>query len=162
MLLVKPGQSYPGLTFDRCPACADVALDAITQSALYVLARAVPDALGEIAGTIGLSYRLRVRLDDETGQEIASDEVEAQQEVDLDHDANDWELEPLEEDREGPSAEGSASGSQAHASLADFQTMLDRIVLEPAAPHAVSGVVAGRLFGFERLIGTFEVLISPS
>src|SRR5512142_1816224 len=167
MLLVKPGQSYLGATFDRCDACSDVALDAIAQSALYVLARAVPDALGQAAGTIQLGYRLRLRLEDEQGREIAADELEAEQQVDLDREANDWDLDPLDLEPAADEAGDSeperraAERGLARASLDDFQAMLDRIVLEPAGPTQVSGLIAGRLFGLQRLIGRFEVLVSP-
>ncbi len=164
MLSVTPAKSYLGPSFDRCEACSDVALDAIVQSVLYVLARAVPDALGQTE-VAHLGYRLRVRLEGEDGQEIAVDEVEADQDVSVEPAPDEWDVQPLDlaESPEPRTEEAVAAPSapRAHAALDDFQAMIDRVVLVPRSPTEVSGSITGRLFGFERLIGPFEVLVSP-
>ena len=45
--------------------------------------------------------------------------------------------------------------------LDDFQTFLDRIVLEPSGPVGLSGVIAGNLFAYDRLVGGFQVDVAP-
>ncbi len=46
--------------------------------------------------------------------------------------------------------------------LEDFQTVLDRLELAPLGNHGLCGRIAGRLYGFERSIGRFEVDVAPA
>ena len=158
MTLVNPAvQSYSGRTFDRCPACSDVALDAIIQSALYVIPHVAGTALGRPDEDLTIAFRVRARLSDEAGADIAVDQMEIRQTISGAGDASIDADETTEDD----GAAGGTDAGAAHAELGDFQAMIDRVQIAPAGDDSLTGIITGRLFGFERLIGPFEVLVGP-
>jgi hypothetical protein len=71
------------MEFDGCGACVDAALDAVTQAGMYVLVQTAPSLVGDspTRRPLELAYSIRVRLVDETGTEIGSDEIEAEQDI---------------------------------------------------------------------------------
>jgi hypothetical protein len=156
-------RSYSAQAFDGCPACVDAALEAVEQAGIYVLGQAAPDLASQPAGPIEMAYRMKVKLVDEAGYEMAADELETEQTI---------EAVPLEygsvEDIDDPAGDLAEFGKgwYQHDTLSsmrldDFQTSVDRLELAPAGRDGITGVMAGRLFGFERWIGGFEIAIAP-
>ena len=154
IVMTVPCRSYSALAFDGCPSCVDAALDAVEQAGMYLLGRTAPGLATQTTGPLEMAYRMRVRLFDDTDEELATDEIEAEQAIeavsDEDESAEVW-AETAQDDEESSSS----------MRLDDFQTVLDRLQLAPAGPRGVSGTIAGRLFGFERSIGRFEIGIAP-
>ena len=154
-VMVASCRSYSYRSFDDCPACRDAALDAIVQAGLYVLARAAPGLLESTSGPVSLAYGLRVRLTDEDGAELARDEIEAEQSIQA-------VPVPSDDDLSGDLAPEEEQASDEGMRLEDFQTTLDRLELAPDGPGCFKGVMAGSLFGFERRIGQFEIVVGPA
>jgi hypothetical protein len=157
-----PCRSYSDQEFDHCPACNDAALDAVAQAAMYVLGHAAPSLAAQDpeSSPIEMAYRLRVRLFDADSRRIAEDEFDTDQTIaaiDADSDwpreTTDWGI-PYGVDERDP-------GSMR---LDDFQTLMDLVDLAPAAAGigtaGARGGINGRLFGFERPIGRFEVEVA--
>lgn len=168
-------RSYSAQAFDGCAACRALALEAVAESALYVLARIAPGLVGQ-TGPVEVSHRLRIRLEDESGRELIADELEAEQTVGLaDDDSSDEDAVVTFEGAHA--APGSASARQATEGRAaevgtpessmrpdDFQAVIDVLELAPAkgaANGSASGRLAGSLFAYERLVGRFEIEVSP-
>jgi len=154
IVMTVPCRSYSALAFDGCPSCVDAALDAVEQAGMYLLGRTAPGLATQTTGPLEMAYRMRVRLFDDTDEELATDEIEAEQAIEAVSDDDEWAevwAETAQDDEESSSS----------MRLDDFQTVLDRLQLAPAGPHGVSGTIAGRLFGFERSIGRFEIGIAP-
>jgi len=110
-----------------------------------------------------MAYRMKVQLFDDTDEELATDEIEAEQAIEAVR-ADDESVEDpavTAQDDEGWAMLGNDEEPSSSMRLDDFQTVLDRLQLEPAGPHGVSGTIAGRLFGFERSIGRFEIGVAP-
>lgn len=154
-------RSYSALVFDGCPACVGAALDAIVQAGMYTLGRTAPGMTSQIEGPLEMAYTLKVKLVDELGREIGADEIDAEQTVsaigiggELDGD----DLGTTDEDEEnGEEAEHGAT-----MRLDDFQTVLDRIELAPAGSQGLCGLIAGHIYGFDQLIGVFEIQVAPA
>lgn len=162
MVMTVPCRSYPALTFDGCPACVGAALEAAEQAGIYVLGRTAPGLASQTAGPLEMAYRMKVRLFDETGEELAADELEAEQTIEAvrpDDESVEEVVDTADEDEDG----GTGGDGEDHSTmrLDDFQTVLDRLELAPAGPRGLSGIIAGRLFGFERSIGEFEIEVAP-
>ena len=153
-------RSYSALTFDGCPVCAGAALDAVVQAGMFTLGRTAPGMADQAEGPLEMEYSLSVRLTDESGSELGADDIVAEQtfsaigiggELDGDGiDATD-EYEDEDETEHGVSMR-----------LDDFQTILDRLELAPAGPRGLSGLISGHLYGFDRLIGLFEIQVAPA
>ena len=159
-VMTVPCRSYSAQEFDGCPACGDAALEAVAQAGLYVLGRTAAGFVGGAADTIEMAYRMRVRLYDESGAEMAADELEAEQTIRAVPDSaeeSDVRLRRLE-----PEAWSDPDDEELESTmrLDDFQTVLDRVELAPAGTCCLAGVIAGNLLGFERLIGSFEIRVS--
>ena len=154
IVMTVPCRSYSALAFDGCPSCVDAALEAVEQAGMYLLGRTAPGLATQTTGPLEMAYRMSVRLFDDSDEELATDEIEAEQAIEAvsayDESAETW-AETAQDDEESSSS----------MRLDDFQTVLDRLQLAPAGPHGVSGTIAGRLFGFERSIGRFEIGIAP-
>ena len=156
-------RSYSALVFDGCPACVGAALDAIVQAGMYTLGRTAPGMTSQTEGPLEMVYTLKVKVVDESGEEIGADEIAAEQTVsaigiggEFDGDGVDTTDEyEDEENREG--AEHGAS-----MRLEDFQAVLDRLELAPAGSQGLRGLIAGRIYGFDRLIGLFEIKVAPA
>jgi len=155
-----PCRSYSTRTFDGCPACVDAALDAIGQAGLYVVGRSGPDLMGSPEGHLAIAFRLKLRLLDEAGQLLASDELEAEQSIELAAPADDF-ADPSSEGSDVDEAEP-ADHYGASMRLEDFQTVFDELRLAPAGKDGVAGFAAGHLYGFERSIGKFEIEVCPT
>lgn len=155
-------RSYSALTFDGCPACVGAALDATVQAGIYTLGRTAPGMTSQIEGTVEMVYALGVKLRDELGNEIGSDQIAAEQTVSAVGIGGDWDEGPVDttDDAEESTAEAAEHGTSMR--LEDFQTVLDRLELAPAGPHGQCGVIAGHLYGFDRLIGLFEIQVAPA
>jgi len=154
IVMTVPCRSYSALAFDGCPSCVDAALEAVEQAGMYLLGRTAPGLATQTAGPLEMAYRMRVRLFDDTDEELATDEIEAEQAIEAVSDDDEWAevwAETAQDDEESSSS----------MRLDDFQTVLDRLQLAPAGPRGLSGTIAGRRFGFERSIGRFEIGIAP-
>ena len=151
-------RSYATLEFDGCPACTDAALDATEQAALYVIGRAAAGQPAGAADAIEMAYTMRVRILDNEGRSIAEDHLDAEQSIafvpDTRGSADDA---PTDPDGTDDSGEAEAGGMM----LDDFQTVIDRLDLGLMG-SGMCGQIAGRLYGFERSIGRFEVEIAPA
>jgi hypothetical protein len=154
-------RSYSALTFDGCPACVGAALDAIVQAGMYTLGRTAPGMARQIEGPLEMAYTLKVKLVDELGQEIGADEIAAEQTVsaigiggELDGDG----IDTTDEDEEN----GEPTEHGASMRLEDFQTVLDRLELAPAGSQGLCGLIAGHIYGFDHLIGLFEIQVAPA
>jgi hypothetical protein len=151
-VMTVPCRSYSAQEFDGCRACLDAALEAVAQAGMYVLGRAAPGLFSEAEGPMGMAYGMSVRLFDQAGAEIASDEIETEQTIEL--------VEYFDE----PDADF-CTGDEAPETtmrLDDFQTVLDRLEVRPEGSRRLHGSIAGSLFGFERLIGRFEIELKPA
>jgi hypothetical protein len=151
-VMTVPCRSYSAQEFDGCRACVDAALEAVAQAGMYVLGRAAPGLFGEADGPVGMAYGMKVRLYDQTGAEMAHDEIEAEQTVELVPAADDRDSDLAIEDDEPEST----------MRLDDFQTFMDRIAIDPEGSRHLSGEINGRLFGYELLIGRFEIELTPA
>ena len=153
-------RSYSALAFDGCPACVDAALDAIAQAGLYVLGQAAPSVAGRgpAGPSVEVSYRLVVCLCDETGVPIGDDQIEAAQTISAVPEDEAWGEEPLLPAEEEPAGGRHGEGSMR---LDDFQTILDLVELAPAGKGGMTGSIRGKLFGFERPIGEFDIEVHP-
>ena len=156
-------RSYSALVFDGCPACIGAALDAIVQAGMYTLGRTVPGMTNQSEGPLEMAYTLTVKVVDESGQEIGADEIAAEQTIsaigiggELDGDGIDTTDEDVDEENADETEHG------ASMRLEDFQTVLDRLELAPAGSRGVHGIIAGRIYGFDRLIGLFEIGVAPA
>jgi hypothetical protein len=156
IVMTVPCRSYSARAFDGCPACVGAALEAVGQAGLYVLGRTAPGLATQTAGPLERSYRIKLRLFDEAGAEYASDELEADQTIEAVQPPDDF------TDLAEPGVEEEDSDEEsASMRLDDFQTVIDRLELAPAGAAGLCGVVAGRLYGFERSMGRFEMEIAP-
>lgn len=156
-------RSYSALAFDGCPACVGAALEAVGQAGIYVLGRTASDLVDQDGGPLDLTYRMKVRLYDDVGDELANDELSAEQTIE----AVDPDDLPIDEDPDPDDVEDDGSGWYDHDTsssmrLDDFQTVLDRLELAAAGRHGLTGLIAGRLFGYERSIGAFEIEVAPA
>jgi hypothetical protein len=158
--VIVPCRSYAARAFDGCPGCIDAALEAIGQAGLYVLGRSAPDLMGGASGPLEMAYRLNVRLLDETGMELASDRLDAEQTIEAVQPPDDFTL--SEDEAELDEAEDDSAIDETSMRLEDFQTILERVDLAPAGARSVSGMIGGRLFGFERQVGLFEIEVCPA
>ena len=101
-----------------------------------------------------MSYRLTVRLYDDKGGVLASDEMFADQSIE-------GVLELTEE--VGSQVDlGDQDAPETSIRLDDFQTTIDRLQLAPTDRDGVCGSIDGNLFAFSQLIGRFAVEIGPS
>ena len=156
-VIAVPCRSYSALSFDGCPGCVDAALEAVTQAGMYLVGRSAPNFVGSVDGSVEMTYTMRVRLYDENGVQMATDDYEAEQLIKAvgDGDVSDEELfDVVAEADNGVEEYGDHWTSMR---LDDFQTVLDRLELAPSGTRGLSGVIAGRLFGYERSIGGFEI-----
>jgi hypothetical protein len=152
-VMTVPCRSYSAQAFDSCPACVDAALDAVEQAGIYLLGRTASGVEDQLVEPFDMSYRLKVRLFEETGVELAADEIEAEQtlqEIPPDDGIDDEAGELFDDD-----------GPESSMRLDDFQTVLDRLQLQPRGRAGLSGVISGRLFAFERAVGGFEIQVAP-
>jgi hypothetical protein len=122
-----------------------------------VLGRSVADLMGGLSEPLEISYRLEVRLVDEMGLELGTDELDADQTVGWAEPTDDF-AEPAGT-TDGADAEDASD--RPSMGLEDFQTVLERIELEAAGAQGVRGAISGRLFGFDQPIGRFEVQVRP-
>jgi hypothetical protein len=109
-----------------------------------------------------MAYVLYVRLIDDDGVTIATDEICAEQTIDavpVDEDP-DWMSEGSYADADG--TDDIVAVDQGSMRLDDFQTVMDRLELAPMGSHGLCGRIGGRLYGFERSIGRFEIEVSPA
>jgi hypothetical protein len=107
-----------------------------------------------------MAYVLDVRLIDDDGVTIAADEIRAEQTiaaVPLDDD-----LDPVSDGSYAETDETDFEDDQGSMRLDDFQTVMDRLELAPIGAHGLCGRIGGRLYGFERSIGRFEIEVSPA
>ncbi len=155
IVMTSACRSYSALTFDGCPGCVDAALDAVTQAGSYVLGQVAPSlATEQTDGRLEMAYRLVVRLFNQKDDEIARDELTIEQTispVEAESERDEEVGEPVEE------REASVEQAEGPMRLADFQTILDVVRLGPAGSSGAHGEIHGRLFGFERPIGRFEI-----
>jgi hypothetical protein len=125
--------------FDGCPACCASAVAATERTVSYVLRRAALRGPVELTGLDEPASAVRIRIVDGRGRTIALGET--------------------------PERGGEAASSPDDDSLAmrpeDFETVLDRLDLGPLPGGGSEGSIAGRLYGFGRSIGRFEVEIAP-
>jgi len=147
-------RSYASLEFDGCPACTEAALDATQQAALYVLGRAALDQPAR-GGSIEMATTMSVRILDEQGRTIAQDQLDVEQTISA-----------VEADDEDDDTDETADTAErldrfSGMRLEDFQTVLDQLELVPMGV-GMCGRIGGRLYGFERSIGRFEVDIAPA
>jgi hypothetical protein len=115
----------------------------------------------QIEGPLEMAYALKVKLLDESGREIGADEIAAEQTVsaigiggELDGDG----IDTTDEDEEN----GEPTEHGASMRLEDFQTVLDRLELAPAGSQGLCGLIAGHIYGFDHLIGLFEIQVAPA
>jgi hypothetical protein len=153
IVMTVPCRSYSAQAFDGCPACLDAALDAATQAGLYLLGRAAPSLWGGPEGRIEMSYRLSIRLYDDSGGELATDVMSADQSVE-----GVLELADREDTGHGISDPAEPETSMR---LDDFQTTIDSLELAPAGPNGACGAIVGNLFGFGQLVCRFAIDIAP-
>jgi hypothetical protein len=155
-------RSYSAQVFDGCPACVGAALEAVEQAGIYILGRTAPGMASQSSGPLEMAYRMKVRLFDDTGDELAADELATEQTIEV--------VYQDDETAETSSASWYSSGNEADTDdsdpatsmrLDDFQTVLARLELAPAGQAGVTGVMAGRLFGYERSIADFEIEVAP-
>jgi hypothetical protein len=158
--VMVPCRSYAARAFDGCPGCVGAALEAIGQAGLYVLGRSVPDLMGGSNGPLEMAYRLNVRLLDEMGMEVASDRLDAEQTIEAVEPPDDFTLSEDEADLD--ETDDDSPIERTSMRLEDFQTVLERVELAPAGARSAAGVIAGRVFGFERQIGLFEIEVCPA
>jgi hypothetical protein len=154
-------RSYSALTFDGCPACVGAALDAIVQAGMFTLGRTAPGMTSQVEGPLEMEYSLRVRLTDELGGEIGADEIAAEQTVSAVGIGGEQDGDPADATDEAEEEEADAEHG-ASMQLEDFQTVLDRLELAPAGSRGLCGLIAGHLYGFDRLIGLFEIQVAPA
>ena len=147
-------RSYASLEFDGCPACTEAALDATQQAALYVLGRAALDQPAR-GGSIETATTMSVRILDEQGRTIAQDQLDVEQTISA--------VEADDEDDDTDETTDTAERLDRFSGmrLEDFQTVLDQLELVPMGA-GMCGRIGGRLYGFERSIGRFEVDIAPA
>jgi hypothetical protein len=153
-------RSYSALRFDGCAACVDAALDAVVQAGMYTLGRTAPSVAGQADGPLELAYIMRVKLADELGERLGSDEVAVEQTISMAAD-DEWD-ETAGEAPGGDEAAEEDDGGHASMRLQDFQTLLDRLELAPMGRQGLCGTITGRLFGFDRSIGLFQIEVSPA
>jgi hypothetical protein len=153
-------RSYAVRAFDGCPGCVGAALDAIGQAGLYLLGRSAPDLMGGSAEPLKMAYWLNVRLLDEMGMEVAADRLHAEQTIEAVEPPDEFTM--SEDAAELDHADDESGVDPTTMRLEDFQTILERVSLAPAGSRSVSGMIAGRLFGFERQIGLFEIEVCPA
>ncbi|MGZ6265300.1 MAG: hypothetical protein ACXWN4_00145 [Candidatus Limnocylindrales bacterium] len=154
-------RSYSALTFDGCPACVGAVLDAIVQAGMFTLGRTAPGMAEQVEGPLDMEYALRVRLTDELGGELGTDEIEAEQTVSAIGIGGEEDGGTVAETDEADEDEFETEHG-ASMRLEDFQTVLDRLELAPAGRHGQCGVIAGHLYGFDQLIGRFEIQVAPA
>jgi hypothetical protein len=145
-------RSYASLDFDGCPTCNDAALEAVEQATLYILGRAALDQPGRGGESIEMAYTMSVRVLDEQGRTMAQDQIAADQSIGF---------APADRERGFADDETDTTDEGAGMRLEDFQTVIDRLDLGPLG-SGMCGQLAGHLYGFERLIGRFEVEIAPA
>jgi hypothetical protein len=114
--------------------------------------------LGSPEGRLDTSFRLILRLLDEAGELVASDELEAEQTIELVEPPDDF----GEPDVDGPNVDGGEYETYVSMRLEDFQTVFDELRLAPANGGSVSGFASGHLYGFERSVGRFEIEVCPA
>jgi len=108
---------------------------------------------------IEVAYVLSVRLVDDDGQAIARDKIRTEQTIS----AVPAEDDLLTIDTEDGGADAEADDfDEGSMRLEDFQTVIDRLELAPLGRRGLCGTIAGRLYGFERSIGRFEVDVAPA
>ena len=157
-VIAVPCRSYPAQSFDGCPACVSAALDAVTQAGMYVLGRAAPGLVGQAEGRVEVSYRIKVRLYDEDGAEMAADEMEAEQAIEeVPAEPEDSTVAPIHR----LDTDSADNAPETTMRLDDFQTVLDCVTLEPGGVGGMRGSITGKLFGYERLIGSFALEVEP-
>ena len=132
------------------------------QAGIYILGRAAPGMASQTSGPLEMAYRLKIRLLDDAGDVLAADELAAEQTIEV----------VYQDDEPAETSSGSwySSGDETDADdtdpvtsmrMDDFQTVLGRLELGPAGQSGVTGVMAGRLFGYERSICGFEIEVAP-
>ena len=148
-------RSYSSLEFDGCPSCVDAALEATEQAALYVLSRAALGQPAPMGDSIEMAYTMNVRILDEDGRTIGEDQIDAEQSIGFGgpDDAG--------EPGEATDPDGDDDTEAGGMRLEDFQTVLDQLDLSPLG-SGMCGRISGRLYGFERSIGRFDVQVAPA
>ena len=154
-------RSYSARAFDGWPACVDAALEAVSQAAAYVLGRTDPGLAGPAPGPLEMSNRIRITIHDEQGVQLGADELEVEQAIESVLPADDFAVAPDATDPEGEHDLEDDGHDPAAMGLEDFQTVLDRVEVGSAGSRGLCGLIAGDLYGFERLIGTFQALVEP-
>jgi hypothetical protein len=169
-------RSYSAQAFDGCPACVDAALEAVSQAGMYVLGRSNPGLFGLGEGPVGMACRMRVRLYDQHGAELAVDEIEAEQTVELVPALDDGPRQTQPSNRRiapspsfDPGEVGEVEGAdpeevelESTMRLDDFQTVLDLVKLSPSGPGCMSGSIAGTIFGYDMMVGRFDIELFPA
>ena len=150
-----PCRSCSAQVFDACPACVRAALGAVSRAGICALGRAAPEIAGLAVAPLEMSYRLRIRIRDSAGNQLAVDELEVSQTVEMVDGAGG------PDDVSGENAPDPAEPTRNSMRLEDFQTVFDRLELARAGKASVDGVITGELLGFDRLIGRFEILVAP-
>jgi hypothetical protein len=171
-VMTAPCRSYSSQEFDGCPACVDAALDAVTQAGMYILGQAAPTLASRLPGSdpLEMDYVLKVTLFDTDDREIATDEIEVDQEIsavaaadEMDDRGADHEADgEADQAADGEADESGDEGPQGSMRLDDFQTLIDLVDLAPAGSAGARGAITGRIFGFERPIGRFEIEVGRS
>jgi hypothetical protein len=164
-VMTVPCQSCSSQEFDGCPACVDAALDAVTQAGIYILGQAAPTLTSQVprAEPLAMDYLLKVSLLDEEERQIGSDEIEVEQAISVEEDGE-WDDRGTEPAVDEDAGESGDSGDEVRESmrLDDFQTVIDAVDLAPAGASGANGAIRGRIFGFERSIGRFEIEVCRS
>jgi hypothetical protein len=107
-----------------------------------------------------MAYVLDIHLIDDDGLTIAAEEIRAEQTIDA-VPVDDY-LDPASEGSDAEANETETEEDEGSMRLEDFQTVMDRLELAPIGAHGLCGRIGGRLYGFERSIGRFEIEVSPA
>jgi hypothetical protein len=105
-----------------------------------------------------MSYTLSIHLIDDDGKTIAADQIQADQSIELVPADDGLATEP--DDAEGDEFEEGDHATSMR--LEDFQTVMDELQLAPLGQRGLCGRIGGRLYGFERSIGRFEIDVAPA
>jgi hypothetical protein len=147
------------VAFDGCPACCDAAVEAIAHASLYLLASAAPSVLPAHGDVLSYRAALEMRLSDPQGRPLAHDRLEVEQRLSADVTGD----EAAAAGHEEPLPQtGMPAHRDPHVPQAqEFQVLVDRLELaaEGQGRAEMRGVIEGRLFACELLVGSLEIAI---
>jgi hypothetical protein len=131
---------------------------------MYILGQAAPTLASRLPGSdpLQMDYVLKVTLFDTEDREIATDEIEVDQEISAVAVADERDDRGADPAADGEAGESGDEGPQGSMRLDDFQTLIDLVDLAPAGSAGARGAINGRIFGFERPIGRFEIEVGRS